>query len=258
LSIDHAFTDSFTIDYGEFLCSAFDYINPVFAKLSNNKRNPNTASMMSHRETMLGALTQRDRDWDMEPDILDFLATNNPQIIPDYCVSFRTRDNQCDAGYGQLSLDAFGRIATCPYNPSEYDASTPEKFTWYLEEVVTRAHHITGCNMIEPPASNWNRSVWLTSKYQAKYQSSPFDIPPIEIRENIVALIEHSGHHNRGVGFYGVPRSLRVLLDKHPQYTRWLNKSYPQWKKAMKAHPRPIIIKNQLVTWDEIKKLLLS
>ena len=217
LSIDEQLRKDFTVDYGEFLSLSFDYINPVFAKLSNDTfPTQDSRDIMVHREYMMREIENRLLN-DINPfeDILSqvlvshlshqegleyyseatsiiqliaFISPDNPKIIPDYCVAFRTRDNQCDAGYGQLSLDAFGRIAICPYNPHEYDASTAEKFSWYLEEILTRAHHITACNLIDQPALGWART--NATLRDTRGQTTTFDSPPTELRERLVLLLD--------------------------------------------------------------------
>ena len=87
---------------------------------------------------------------ELETEIMDALTGNTPGFLIDYCMSFVRGDSQCDAGHGQLSIDAFGRIAICPYSQHSIDVSTPEKFWYYLEEIMPRAGNISLCTLMEP------------------------------------------------------------------------------------------------------------
>ena len=70
-------------------------------------------------------------------------------FLEDYCMSFARGQISCDAGYGQLSIDAFGRLAICPYSPHGVDVSTPDKFQDYLENTLPKNKVIDSCTMIE-------------------------------------------------------------------------------------------------------------
>ena len=70
-------------------------------------------------------------------------------LLEDYCMSFARGNSSCDAGYGQLSLDAFGRLAICPYSPHTVDVSTPEKFQDYLDNTLPKNKVIDSCSLIE-------------------------------------------------------------------------------------------------------------
>ena len=89
---------------------------------------------------------------ELETEIMDALTGNTPGFLIDYCMSFVRGDSQCDAGHGQLSIDAFGRIAICPYSQHSIDVSTPEKFWYYLEEIMPRAGNISLCTLMEQPS----------------------------------------------------------------------------------------------------------
>ena len=70
-------------------------------------------------------------------------------FLEDYCMSFARGESNCDAGYGQLSLDAFGRLAICPYSPHGVDVSTPDKFQDYLLNTLPKNKVIDSCALIE-------------------------------------------------------------------------------------------------------------
>ena len=70
-------------------------------------------------------------------------------FLEDYCMSFARGNTSCDAGYGQLSIDAFGRLAICPYSPHGVDVSTPEKFQDYLENTLPKNKVIESCDLID-------------------------------------------------------------------------------------------------------------
>jgi len=70
-------------------------------------------------------------------------------FLEDYCMSFARGNTSCDAGYGQLSIDAFGRLAICPYSPHGVDVSTPEKFQDYLVNTLPKNKVIESCTLID-------------------------------------------------------------------------------------------------------------
>lgn len=70
-------------------------------------------------------------------------------FLEDYCMSFARGESSCDAGYGQLSIDAFGRLAICPYSPHGVDVSTPDKFQDYLENTLPKNKVIDSCALID-------------------------------------------------------------------------------------------------------------
>jgi hypothetical protein len=78
-----------------------------------------------------------------------FLIGENEGFLEDYCMSYERGESNCDAGVNQLSLDAFGRLAICPYSGHTVDVSTTEKFQHYLDQVLPKAEYISSCSLME-------------------------------------------------------------------------------------------------------------
>jgi len=70
-------------------------------------------------------------------------------FLEDYCMSFARGELSCDAGWGTLSIDAFGRLAICPYSAHNQDVSTPDKFQDYLENILPKNKIIESCALID-------------------------------------------------------------------------------------------------------------
>lgn len=84
-----------------------------------------------------------------EPEAFPLLTGKTKGFLEDYCMSYARGESNCDAGVNQLSLDAFGRLAICPYSGHSVDVSTTEKFQHYLTEVLPRAEYISSCSLME-------------------------------------------------------------------------------------------------------------
>ena len=119
------------------LTEIFDYITPLWPKPLKD------AEILT-----VGAATliqKGDRNGSSYNDLIG----KTDGFLEDYCMSFARGQISCDAGYGQLSIDAFGRLAICPYSPHGVDVSTPDKFQDYLENTLPKNKVIDSCNLIE-------------------------------------------------------------------------------------------------------------
>ena len=148
-----------------FLMETFDYTTTLWSKpldaldypyaMANNARyraDKVFAAMVRAGDYITMEWRATAFSFDTEREIMDALTGNAPGFLIDYCMSFVRGDSQCDAGHGQLSIDAFGRIAICPYSQHSIDVSTPEKFWYYLEEIMPRAGNISLCTLMEQPS----------------------------------------------------------------------------------------------------------
>lgn len=119
------------------LMKIFDYITPVWPKPLKD------AGIL---EVGAARLIQKgERNSSAYNDIIGI----TDGFLEDYCMSFGRREISCDAGYGQLSIDAFGRLAICPYSPHGVDVSTPEKFQDYLVNTLPKNKVIESCDLID-------------------------------------------------------------------------------------------------------------
>lgn len=67
----------------------------------------------------------------------------------DYCLAHKGGEITCDAGHGQLSLDARGWLAICPYNNHYLDVSSLENFERYLRDTIPVVENIPYCDLVE-------------------------------------------------------------------------------------------------------------
>ena len=67
----------------------------------------------------------------------------------DYCLAHKSGEITCDAGHGQLSLDARGWLAICPYNNHYLDVSSLENFERYLRDTIPVVENIPYCDLVE-------------------------------------------------------------------------------------------------------------
>ena len=119
------------------LTNMFDYITPLWPK-----------PLKDSESLIVGAATliqKGDRNGSSYNDLIG----KTDGFLEDYCMSFARGESSCDAGYGQLSIDAFGRLAICPYSPHGHDVSTPDKFQDYLVNTLPKNKVIDSCTMIE-------------------------------------------------------------------------------------------------------------
>jgi hypothetical protein len=121
----------------KFLVETFDYTTALWPK-PLKKAGINT----------IGAarlIQKGQRNGSDYPDLIG----ESEGFLEDYCMSFARGNSSCDAGYGQLSIDAFGRLAICPYSPHGVDVSTPEKFQDYLVNTLPKNKVIESCDLID-------------------------------------------------------------------------------------------------------------
>lgn len=119
------------------LTKIFDYITPLWPKPLKD------AGIL---EVGAARLIQKgDKNGSSYPDLIG----ETDGFLEDYCMSFARGNTSCDAGYGQLSIDAFGRLAICPYSPHGVDVSTPEKFQDYLVNTLPKNKVIESCDLID-------------------------------------------------------------------------------------------------------------
>jgi len=67
----------------------------------------------------------------------------------DYCLAHKSGEITCDAGHGQLSLDARGWLAICPYNNHYLDVSNLDNFERYLRDTIPVVENIPYCDLVE-------------------------------------------------------------------------------------------------------------
>jgi hypothetical protein len=192
LSVSKDTIVSFLANYEmrNFLMETFDYTTTLWPK-PLNLPPLRVASVMRlgliHSlavDVITSANNQYDPDYlsgqDVYSSALEALSGDAPGFLIDYCMSYVKGDSQCDAGHGQLSIDAFGRIAICPYSQHSIDVSTLEKFNYYLEEIVPRAGNISLCTLME---ENENLRV---NKYKRLPHIGKIYRPDYKISENAI------------------------------------------------------------------------
>ena len=121
----------------KYLVETFDYVTPLWPKPLKD------AELLTVGAARL--IQKGESNGFSYPDLIG----ESDGFLEDYCMSFARGNTSCDAGYGQLSIDAFGRLAICPYSPHGVDVSTPEKFQDYLENTLPKNKVIESCALID-------------------------------------------------------------------------------------------------------------
>ena len=82
-------------------------------------------------------------------ELIEVLFGKKDQTLIDYCLAHRVGHITCDAGHGQLSLDARGWLAICPYNKHFLDVSNIKLFESYLRDTIPATRNIPYCELVE-------------------------------------------------------------------------------------------------------------